>query len=125
MIHGFWNGFWATITTLVVTSLFELLLKPRPRPLWQRAPAAIAVHLATAALHFAFWLLVVQRPWFALVIAASLQMVVIQVNNTKSASLREPFLYQDFEYFVDAIRHPRLYIPFFGIGLTIAASAAG
>ncbi|WP_303856827.1 LTA synthase family protein [Salinicola salarius] len=125
MIHGFWNGFWATIATLVVTSLFELLLKPRPRPLWQRAPAAIAAHLATAALHFAFWLLVVQRPWFALVIAASLQMVVIQVNNTKSASLREPFLYQDFEYFVDAIRHPRLYIPFFGIGLTIAASAAG
>ncbi|KAA0019039.1 LTA synthase family protein [Salinicola corii] len=125
MIHGFWNGVWATVATLVVTSLFELLLKPRPRLLWQRAPAAVAVHLATAVLHFAFWLLIVQRPWFALVIAASLQMVVIQVNNTKSSSLREPFLCQDFEYFVDAVRHPRLYIPFFGIGLTIAASLAG
>lgn len=125
MIEGFWSGFWATIATLIVTSLFELILKPRPQPLWQRPPAAIAVHLATATLHFAFWLLVVQRPWFALVIAASLQMVIIQVNNTKSTSLREPFLCQDFEYFVDAVRHPRLYIPFFGIGLTIAASLAG
>ncbi|WP_110710276.1 LTA synthase family protein [Salinicola sp. CR57] len=125
MNHGFWNGFWAVVASLIVTSLFELLLKPRPQLLWQRAPAAVAVHLATATLHFAFWLLVVQRPWFALVIAASLQMVIIQVNNTKSTSLREPFLCQDFEYFVDAVRHPRLYIPFFGIGLTIAASLAG
>ncbi|MGM8930680.1 LTA synthase family protein [Salinicola halophyticus] len=125
MIHGFWNGFWAAIATLVVTSLCEMILKPRPQPLWQRPPAAIAVHLATAALHFTFWLLIVQRPWFALVIAASLQMVVIQVNNTKSTSLREPFLCQDFEYFIDAIRHPRLYIPFFGVGLTIGASLAG
>jgi len=125
MIEGFWSGLWAAIAVLVLTSLFELLLKPRPRPLWQRAPAAVAVDLATAVLHFVFWLLIVQRPWFALVIATSLQMVVIQVNNTKSTSLREPFLCQDFEYFIGAIRHPRLYIPFFGIGLTIAASLAG
>lgn len=119
------HWFLATVTALVLNSLFEQLLKPRPRALWLRAPSAIGVHLATSALHFAFWLLVVQRPWFAVVIAASLQMLVIQVNNTKSSSLREPFLCQDFEYFVDAVRHPRLYIPFFGIGLTIAASTAG
>lgn len=119
------HWFWATLATLVLTSLCEMVLRPRPQALWRRPPSAIGVHLATSALHFAFWLLIVQRPWFAVAIAASLQMVVVQVNNTKSSSLREPFLCQDFEYFVDAIRHPRLYIPFFGIGLTIAASTAG
>ncbi|WP_110687764.1 LTA synthase family protein [Salinicola aestuarinus] len=115
----------AIVATLAVTTLFETLLKPRPRLLWRRERPAIAVHLATTVLHFAFWLLIVQRPGFAVVIAASLQMVVIQVNNTKSASLREPFLCQDFEYFLDAVRHPRLYIPFFGVGLTIASLIAG
>ncbi|MCE3025986.1 LTA synthase family protein [Salinicola sp. DM10] len=115
----------AALATLLLTSLFELLLAPRPRPLWRRPAAVIGVHAATTLLHFALWLLIVQRPWFAVVIAGSLQMVIVQVNNTKSASLREPFLCQDFEYFVDAVKHPRLYIPFFGIGLTIAASSAG
>ncbi|WP_110665700.1 LTA synthase family protein [Salinicola halophilus] len=115
----------AIVATLVVTTLFETLLKPRPRSLWQRERAAVVVHVATTLSHFTFWLLIVQRPGFAVVIAASLQMVVIQVNNTKSASLREPFLCQDFEYFVDAVRHPRLYIPFFGVGLTIASLIAG
>lgn len=115
----------ALVATLAVTTLFEALLKPRPRPLWHRERAAIAVHAATTLTHFVFWLLLVQRPWFAVVIAGSLQMVVVQVNNTKSASLREPFLSQDFEYFIDAVRHPRLYIPFFGVGLTIAALTAG
>lgn len=28
--------------------------------------------------------------------------------------LREPFVYSDFEYFTDALRHPRLYLPFLG-----------
>ncbi|GHB11337.1 LTA synthase family protein [Salinicola rhizosphaerae] len=122
---GIWQLTWALVATLIISSLFEQLLKPRPQPVWQRSPAVIGVQLATIVLHFVFWLLIVQRPWFAVVIAASLQMVIIQVNNTKSTSLREPFLCQDFEYFVDAIRHPRLYIPFFGIGLTVAASTAG
>lgn len=41
-------------------------------------------------------------------------MLLVQVSNAKYHSLRETFVFQDFEYFTDAIRHPRLYIPFLG-----------
>jgi hypothetical protein len=36
------------------------------------------------------------------------------VNNAKYNALREPFIFSDNEYFKDALRYPRLYIPFFG-----------
>ena len=113
------------LVSLFLTTAFEWQLKPRPQPLWRRPLASLLVHFGTWGLQYALWAALVQRPWFAMVIMGSLQMVVIQVSNIKSVSLREPFLCQDFEYFVDAIRHPRLYIPFFGIGLTIVASLAG
>jgi hypothetical protein len=55
----------------------------------------------------------------AMVLALLLFMVL--VNNAKYHSLREPFICQDFEYFTDAMKHPRLYLPFFGIVRTILA----
>nr|WP_298410843.1 LTA synthase family protein [uncultured Halomonas sp.] len=113
------------LVSLILTTALEGLLMPRPQALWRRPLSCVLVHLGTWGIHYTFWIAVVQRPWFALVIHGALQLVIIQVNNVKSASLREPFLYQDFDYFIDAIRHPRLYVPFFGIKLTIAASLAG
>src|SRR5574343_154010 len=44
----------------------------------------------------------------------ALLMLVVQVSNAKYHALKESFVFQDFEYFTDAIRHPRLYIPFLG-----------
>ncbi|GGC80733.1 LTA synthase family protein [Vreelandella lutescens] len=104
---------------------FEALLSPRPAPLWKRSIAANAVHVGSWLLLFGLFTLLLQRPWFAVVFVLSLQLVVVQSSNTKSNTLNEPFICHDFEYFWDAILHPRLYVPFFGIGLAIAASSAG
>lgn len=109
---------------LVAGRLLDGMLRPMPRPFWRRAFITWCVELGSWGIQFAFWTTLVQRPWFAMAIMTSLHLLVVQVNNTKYLSLREPFLCQDFEYFTDAIRHPRLYIPFFGIGLTIAATLA-
>ena len=46
------------------------------------------------------------------------------ISNAKYHSLQEPFIYQDFSYFIDALRFPRLYLPFLGLGRALAASAA-
>ena len=117
---------WAPLALgLLLTLGVEALLRPAPLPFWRRRPATLAVHLGSWLLLFALFLLVLQRPWFALVFIVSLQLVVVQSSNTKSRTLEEPFICQDFEYFLDAILHPRLYVPFFGIGLAIAASSAG
>lgn len=105
--------------------LLEVLVRPRVTPCWQRPFATLLVHLGSWCLLFAAFLLLVQRPWFASAFILSLQLVLLQSHLVKWYSLKEPFLVQDFAYFLDAMRHPRLYVPFFGIGLAIGASLAG
>lgn len=115
---------WPLLIGLLISGVFEALLNPRPRPFWQRGWAANGVHLGTWLLLSGVLVLLLQRPWFAAMVLLSLQLVVVQSSNTKSHTLNEPFICHDFEYFWDAILHPRLYVPFFGIGLAIAASSA-
>jgi hypothetical protein len=113
------------LSGLALTFVIEALLRPPVEAFWRRPPSTLAVHLGSWCLLFVLFLLVLQRPWFAVAFIASLQLVLVQSSNTKSATLKEPFICQDFEYFLDAIQHPRLYVPFFGIGLAVAASSAG
>lgn len=115
---------WPLLVGLLISGLFEALLRPRPRHFWQRGMAANSVHLGSWLLFFGLLVLLLQRPWFAVMVFLSLQLVVVQSSNTKSHTLNEPFICHDFEYFWDAILHPRLYVPFFGVGLAIAASSA-
>lgn len=51
-------------------------------------------------------------------------LTLVLVNNAKFTALREPFVFQDYEYFTDAIRPPRLYIPFLGWWKFMAAAFA-
>lgn len=109
----------------LISFVLEGLLRPRVVAPWHRPTAALLVHLGSWCLLHALFLAVLQRPWFAGTFILSLQLVVIQTSLTKWHSLKEPFLYQDFDYFLDAIRHPRLYLPFFGLWLAAGALLAG
>ncbi len=91
-------------------------------PVWQRPLAALLLHIGTWLVLFTSVLLVLQRPWFAVFLVLAFQILVLLVHQAKFNSLREPFIFQDFEYFTDAIKHPRLYLPFFGIVRTLAAT---
>ncbi|MGJ8514038.1 LTA synthase family protein [Carnimonas bestiolae] len=113
------------VLSLVLWCAFEQLLLPRPRPNGKRPAFTSAIDIGSWALLYGGFVLLLQRPWFAMVVVGALHMVIIQVSNTKARTLREPFLCQDFEYFVDMVKHPRLYLPFFGIGLAIASTLAG
>lgn len=119
------NWLLALVAGALVSVVMEHLVRPAPLPLRQRPAATLQVHLASWLLLYSAFLVVVQRPWFATAFILCLQLVLLQTNLAKWRSLKEPFLYQDFEYFVDAVRHPRLYLPFFGIWLAIGASLAG
>ncbi|MBY5928650.1 LTA synthase family protein [Halomonas sp. DP8Y7-3] len=93
---------------------------------WRQRPAsAWLVHMGSWGLVYLLWLALVQRGMLAMVITLTLQWVVHRSHQAKWQSLKEPFLLQDFEYFLDAVRHPRLYLPFFGITLAISATLAG
>lgn len=101
----------------------ERLLKPQPS-LAERPWRAVAAHLGLWTLALCVVLAICQRPYFAgLLVLAELLFFAI-VNNAKVRALREPFVYQDFEYFTDVLKHPRLLLPYLGIGQALVVCAA-
>jgi len=122
VIEAFWIPLLPPYLIGLVLSLgIEALLTPRPTPPWRRPAAAFAVQVGVWTLAFALELALFRRPYFGGLNVLALQLLLVLVNNAKFHALREPFVYPDFEYFLDAIRHPRLYLPFFGVGRAVAA----
>jgi hypothetical protein len=102
----------ASLAGLALSVAIERLMAPRP---------SLARPWAAWALHAGLWMsahavltLVLGRPWFAAAAVSAFLLMLVLVNNAKVMALREPFVFQDYEYYTDAIRHPRLYIPFLG-----------
>ncbi|MDO4723239.1 MAG: LTA synthase family protein [Comamonadaceae bacterium] len=106
---------------LALSALLEQKLQPRPR--WARPWGAWALHAGMGYTAHGLLCLLLGRPWFALAAALAWVLMLVLVGNAKYQALREPFVYPDLEYFSDALRHPRLYIPFLGWGKFLAAAA--
>lgn len=108
---------------LVISFGLEQLIRPGVQPLQRRQLAALGLHCGLWLLVYCFELALFRRPWFASAMVLTLLAILVLVNNAKYQTLREPFIFQDFEYFVDTLRHPRLYLPFFGLGKALVATA--
>jgi hypothetical protein len=106
---------------LALSWAIEAMLTPRPVAPWRRPAAAIGVHVGVWTLAFALELALFRRPYFGVANVLAIQLLIVLVSNAKYQALREPFVYPDFEYFTDAIKHPRLYLPFFGLARALAA----
>ena len=100
---------------LVICLPIEHFLSSPKVSLRSRSLTSWAGHVSILIWVFAVELLVFQRPWFAASQVVLLFTIMMVINRVKIASLHEPFLYQDFSYFVDILRHPRLYLPYFGV----------
>jgi phosphoglycerol transferase MdoB-like AlkP superfamily enzyme len=108
---------WARLAGAAIAGLAASLLLDawvRPARAGQRTAAARAIHASLFVLAFALVLLAVQRPAFAAALTLAAQLALVLVNNAKERALREPFLFTDFGLFGQALRHPRLYLPFLG-----------
>ncbi|MCP4337585.1 MAG: LTA synthase family protein [Desulfobulbaceae bacterium] len=110
------------VTGVGLSFLVEQQLQPNVQPFWRRPPAAFALHIGLWLLLFGAELALFRRPWFAVANVLALQLLVVLVSNAKFQSLREPFIFQDFEYFRDTLKHPRLFLPFFGLGKALTAA---
>lgn len=106
---------------LLISFFLAGLVRPRKNAISLRPLASYGVHASLWLMLFGFALLLWQRPYFTAFNVLALHLLIVLINNAKYHALREPFIFQDFEYFWDAVRHPRLYLPFFGIRLTILA----
>jgi len=108
---------------LALSWALEACLSLRPRPPWRRPASAVFLHAGLWMLAFALAWALVRRPYFAAALALAAAGLIVAVNNAKYQALREPFVWADFEYFTDALRHPRLYLPFLGLWRALAAAA--
>lgn len=118
---AFVSVLFASLAGLALSLALERLMTPRP-PL-VRPWAAWALHGGLCLLSYVLLVMVLGRPFFAAAGVSAFLLMLVLVNNAKVKALREPFVFQDYEYFTDAVRHPRLYIPFMGWGKFLAAAA--
>ena len=95
----------------------------RPRPLLRRPQAAWEAHAGLWCAGYGSIVLVFGRPWCALAATSAVLITLVLVNNTKMRSLREPFVFQDYDFFFDAVMYPRLFLPFFGLKNFLQAAA--
>ncbi|MCB1762365.1 MAG: LTA synthase family protein [Gammaproteobacteria bacterium] len=109
---------------LILSLVLESLTAPAVAALAQRPWRSWLAHIGILFSLYAMLLLLLQRPLFAIAGISALQLLLLLVNNAKYSSLREPFVFHDFEYFSDALRHPRLYLPFFGMVRSLLAILA-
>ena len=105
----------ALIVGLALSFAIEQIFKPRFQAPWRRPLRAIAGHLGLWLAYFVLGFILCRRPWLAMLFSTAIFACLIVVNNAKYQSLREFFVYQDNDYFVDCVKHPRLYLPFLGI----------
>ncbi|NWO04309.1 MAG: LTA synthase family protein [Alteromonadaceae bacterium] len=115
----------AVFTGLLLSLLISILVNPTgQRP---RLPGLYALLAGSGwwLVLFGLVCLLSQRPYFSMAFVVVWHGVLLAVNHAKFAALKEPFILQDFEYFTDALRHPQLYVPFFGVAKTVALLAAG
>lgn len=94
--------------------MIESFQRPRALPPSRRQTAAVVTHAGVWTALFSLLVIVLARPVFALGIGWALWFALVMVNNAKERVLREPFLFDDYDYFLDAVRHPRLFLPFLG-----------
>lgn len=106
---------------LALSVVVEGLMVPRPSLL--RPAKAWQVHAGLWLLLYGVTVFLLGRPWFGAAVVLALLLVLVLVNNAKMKALREPFVFQDYDYFIDAVRHPRLFIPFLGWGKFFGAAA--
>lgn len=92
----------------------EQWMTPTPISAFRRPWRANVIHVSTLFFVFGVYLLIFRRPWLAAALTLGLPILLIIINNTKYTHLREPFLASDWSYFIETLRYPNLFLPYFG-----------
>lgn len=112
----------ALLLGLAISVVIERFIAPIP-PKTCRPLAVWSLHIGIFMMAFALVLVITQRPFFSTVLITVFLLLIVIISNAKFASLREPFTFQDFRYLSDAIRFPRLYLPFLGLTKAVLIAA--
>lgn len=104
----------AGLLCALATFAAELLVKPKIRHAKLDFKIAL-IHLSLFGFIYGLMLLLSGKIIFSATVTFLLYCILIVVNNAKYLNLMEPLVFSDYDYFTDAFRFPRLYIPFLGV----------
>lgn len=90
---------------------------PRLTSLLQQSTAISSIYLTA--------LLFTHRPFLSLQITLSVLAVFLVVNHAKYRALKEPLVFSDVYLYIQVVRHPRLFLPFLNIPMTLTAIVIG
>jgi len=105
---------------LIASFIVEGFLKPKPQTVWQREWQAVALTLLILVGLFSFYVAITQRVWLAAMLTLGLPSLLTIVSREKFKHLREPLIFTDWRYFIEVIRYPSLYIPYFGVARALS-----
>ncbi|SET97937.1 Phosphoglycerol transferase MdoB [Burkholderia cepacia] len=109
---------WQFSTLLACAIALSILLDvfALPRTSLRRYGVAVVLHGTTVLFLICIAFLATRRPFFSTIVALGIVGLTVAVSNAKYESLREPFVFSDLSLFSQLFSHPRLYLPFLGIG---------
>lgn len=114
-------GSWLTAAAACLLLSVPIECRAEPAPRLRRRPGhAWCVHFGSVLLGYTILSALCRRPFLAALLTVALWALLIAVNNAKYRTLREPFVFSDFALFSQALRYPRLYLPFLGVRRTAA-----
>jgi phosphoglycerol transferase MdoB-like AlkP superfamily enzyme len=96
----------------------ELRTSKRCLKLWLIQSASIAIIFLSA-------LIISNRPFLSAIISLAFSTIFLVVNQAKYKALNEPLVFSDVYLYLQVFTHPRLFLPFLNIPLTIIAVIAG
>lgn len=96
----------------------ELRATTRSLQLWLIQNALLAIIFLSA-------LLISHRPFLSALITLAMSAVFLVVNQAKYKALNEPLVFSDIYLYLQVFTHPRLFLPFLNIPLTLIALIAG
>ena len=65
------------------------------------------------------------RPWLSLILSMAMLALLLIINQAKYKALIEPLVFSDWYLYIQVISHPRLFLPFLNLTLSIGALTLG
>ena len=107
---------------IALSLALERAARPAAPGLSRRLPA-FAIHASLFTLTALALDVLLSRPFLSASLVLSGGMLLVLVNNAKWRALREPLVHSDLALFAQAIRYPRLYLPYLDPAPVAIASA--
>ena len=90
-----------------------------------RSPKLLFLQTSLVSVVFILALVLSHRPFLSCIITLAVFAVFLVVNQAKFKALKEPLVFSDIYLYLQVFTHPRLFLPFLNIPLTLIAIALG